>query len=92
MTNQDELKAQCKHQLEKLGVEIMEKPFVLRTHVGTGVTTIGEKKFEFSMELSGATILITRTDNNQCVSFSVKALNKMAEAMGLYDEQEEKNG
>lgn len=89
----DEAKMSCRLQLETLGVECGEMGLAITRHIAEGTTEIEGKTFKFWLaERLGRGIQIKRDDKQEVCLITYETMLKMANAMGLFDDEEEKHG
>lgn len=88
----DEAKMDCRSQLETLGVKCGEMGLAITKHIAEGTTEIDGKTFKFWLaERLGRGIQIRREGKEEICLITYEAMLKMANAMGLFDDNEEEN-
>ncbi|HEH9616926.1 hypothetical protein ACFGXD_09030 [Pasteurella multocida] len=84
-------KEECKAQLEELGVRYEELGMTLKEHLGNATTEINNKTYHVNLYQRSSGIEIKADGNNKACLVTYEAMINMAEAMGLFDETQEKN-
>lgn len=85
-------KAECKAQLEELGVQYKKLPIAITKHICDATTAIHGKIFKVSVvERIGYGVQIRAEGNEKSCLVSYEAMLGMAEAMGLFDKYKEQN-
>ncbi len=88
----NEEKAYCRSQLKTLGVEFGEMGLTVTRLIATGETDINGNTFRiFLSEKVGKGIQIRREDKRDVCLIPYESMVKMANAMGLFDDNEEEN-
>ncbi|WP_101774616.1 hypothetical protein [Pasteurella oralis] len=84
-------KEECKAQLEKLGVRYEKLGITLKEHIGDAITEINNKTYHVNVYQRSSGIEIKADGNDKACLVTYEAMFNMAEAMGLFDEKQEKN-
>lgn len=81
-----------KNQLEELGVQYKKLPITLRNHVADATAELNGKTYKVGItERIGRGIQIQVEGNEKSCLVTYEAMLGMAEAMGLFDEEQEQN-
>ncbi|HDR1022127.1 TPA: hypothetical protein QB352_001389 [Pasteurella multocida] len=84
-------KEECKAQLEELGVQYKKLGLTLKEHIGTATTEIHNRTYNVNLYQRSSGIEIEAGGNDKSCLVTYEAMLGMAEAMGLFDEKQEKN-
>ena len=79
-------KEECKAQLEELGVRYEELSITLKEHLGNATTEIHNRTYNVNLYQRSSGIEIEAGGNDKSCLVTYEAMLGMAEAMGLFDE------
>lgn len=83
-------KAECKKQLKKLGVKYRKLPLAYERHICEGITTLHDQTFRITInERLDEGIQIKVEGNKKSCLISYEAIVSIAEAMGLFDSNDD---
>ncbi|WP_044469776.1 hypothetical protein [Mannheimia massilioguelmaensis] len=82
-------KEECKEQLEELGVTYKKQKIAITKEMVKGTTNIYGRKYNIDVrERIGYGVQISTVGNDKSCVISYEAMLNIAEAMGLFDENE----
>ncbi|TEW31419.1 hypothetical protein E2R48_00735 [Histophilus somni] len=85
-------KAECKSQLEELGVIYKKQGLAITKHICNATTEIQGKTYQVNVsERIGYGVQIKVEGNPKTCVITYGAMLNMAEAMGIFDEEQENN-
>lgn len=87
--NDQTKKEECKLQLEELGVTCKKLPITITIAMVDGITEVKGKTYETSIrDRIGQGVQIVAKGKNKSCLISYNAMLNIAEAMGLFDDEE----